>query len=161
MDDNSTMTTETKTALATGAAVAKKSANSAFTKVMTPSAALAEVIGSTPIPRTEVVKQMWVYIKAHGLQDEKNKRNVNADAKLRPIFGKDQGPLRGIRLRPAQRHCAGDNLIRTVRSLDGSVASPATGRTQKGAIRGTSTLSSACYLQPDTAVRIHSAADDN
>ena len=59
-------------------------------KALTPSPALAAVIGSTPLPRTEVVKQMWVYIKANNLQDATNKRNINADAKLRPIFGKDQ-----------------------------------------------------------------------
>lgn len=59
-------------------------------KPLTPSAALAAVVGSKPLPRTEVVKQLWVYIKAHKLQDDKNKRNINADAKLKPIFGKDQ-----------------------------------------------------------------------
>ncbi|MGR4868500.1 SWIB/MDM2 domain-containing protein [Variovorax sp. LARHSF232] len=69
---------------------AKRAPNAAFMKALTPSPALAAVIGSTPMPRTEVVKQMWVYIKANNLQDATNKRNINADAKLRPIFGKDQ-----------------------------------------------------------------------
>jgi upstream activation factor subunit UAF30 len=65
-------------------------ANAAFMKPVTPSAELAEVIGATPVPRTEVTKKLWEYIKKHGLQDAKNKRNINADAKLKPIFGKDQ-----------------------------------------------------------------------
>ncbi len=55
-----------------------------------PSDALASVIGSEPVARTEVIKKLWDYIKAHGLQDPANKRAVNADAKLRPVFGKDQ-----------------------------------------------------------------------
>ena len=59
-------------------------------KPLTPSAALAAVVGSKPLPRTEVVKQLWVYIKAHKLQDDKNKRNINADAKLEAEFGKKQ-----------------------------------------------------------------------
>lgn len=69
---------------------AKKSArkpNAAFMKPLTPSPVLAEVVGSKPLPRTEVVKKMWGYIKKHGLQDKKNKRMINADAKLKPIFG--------------------------------------------------------------------------
>jgi chromatin remodeling complex protein RSC6 len=65
-------------------------ANAAFMKPVTPSAELAEVIGSTPVPRTEVTKKLWDYIKKNGLQDPANKRNINADAKLKPIFGKDQ-----------------------------------------------------------------------
>ena len=73
---------------------AKKSArkpNAAFMKPLTPSAALAEVVGSKAIPRTEVVKKMWVYIKKNGLQDKKNRRNINADSKLLPVFaGKKQ-----------------------------------------------------------------------
>lgn len=69
---------------------AKRAANPAFMKALTPSAELAAVIGSAPLARTEVVKQLWVYIKAHNLQDATNKRNVNADAKLKPVFGKDQ-----------------------------------------------------------------------
>ena len=54
-----------------------------------PSAALAAVIGDTPVARTEVVKKLWDYIKAQGLQDPKDKRKVHADAKLQPVFGKD------------------------------------------------------------------------
>jgi len=68
----------------------KRKPSAAFMKAMKPSAALAEVVGSKPLPRTEVTKKLWAYIKKNGLQDKKNRRNVNADAKLRPIFRKDQ-----------------------------------------------------------------------
>ena len=74
-------------------AAAKKVArkpNAAFMKPMTPSALLAAVIGATPVPRTEVTKKIWVYIKKHDLQDAKNRRNINADDKLKPLFGKAQ-----------------------------------------------------------------------
>ena len=65
--------------------------SAAFMKALTPSADLAAVVGSKPLPRTEVVKKMWVYIKANKLQDKANKRMINADAKLKPIFaGKAQ-----------------------------------------------------------------------
>ena len=57
---------------------------------LTPSAALAAVIGAEPVARTEVVKKLWDYIKANGLQDAKDKRSINADAKLLPVFGKPQ-----------------------------------------------------------------------
>ncbi|MFT6589246.1 MAG: upstream activation factor subunit UAF30 [Rhodoferax sp.] len=79
-----------KAAPAAAAPVAKRAVNAAFMKPLTPSAALAAVVGATPLPRTEVVKQLWVYIKKHKLQDEANKRNINADAKLREVFGKAQ-----------------------------------------------------------------------
>jgi chromatin remodeling complex protein RSC6 len=69
---------------------AKRKPNAAFMKAMTPSPALAEVVGSKPIPRTEVTKKLWAYIKKNKLQDAMNKRMVNADAKLREIFGKAQ-----------------------------------------------------------------------
>ena len=72
---------------------AKKSArkpNAAFMAPLTPSDNLAAVIGNKPAPRTEIVKKMWDYIKKNNLQDKKNKRMINADAKLRTIFGKDQ-----------------------------------------------------------------------
>jgi chromatin remodeling complex protein RSC6 len=71
----------------------KKSArkpNAAFMAPLTPSATLGEVVGSKPMPRTEVVKKIWDYIKKNNLQDAKNRRMINADAKLKPIFGKDQ-----------------------------------------------------------------------
>ena len=72
------------------AAPKKKSArkpNAAFMKALTPSADLSAVIGNKPVPRTEAVKKIWAYIKANKLQDAKNKRMINADAKLKPVFG--------------------------------------------------------------------------
>ena len=71
-------------------AAKKKSArkpSAAFMKPLTPSGSLAEVVGSKPLPRTEVVKKMWVYIKANKLQDKTNRRMINADAKLKTVFG--------------------------------------------------------------------------
>lgn len=68
----------------------KKSArkpNAAFMAALTPSAPLAEVIGSKPMPRTQMIKKIWDYIKKNGLQDKKNKRMINADAKLKVVFG--------------------------------------------------------------------------
>ena len=64
-------------------------ANSAFMKPLTPSAELAKVVGSKPLPRTEVVKKLWAYIKRNKLQDTKNKRNINADENLKVIFHKN------------------------------------------------------------------------
>ncbi|MFY2556734.1 SWIB/MDM2 domain-containing protein [Corallococcus terminator] len=68
-------------------AAAKRKPNASFMKEMTPSAALAEIVGTKPLPRTEVVKKLWAYIKKNNLQDAKNKRQINADDKLKPIFG--------------------------------------------------------------------------
>lgn len=65
----------------------KREPNPAFMKPLQPSAALAEVVGNKAMPRTEVVKKMWQYIKKNGLQDKKKKIMINADAKLKPIFG--------------------------------------------------------------------------
>ncbi|OGR84422.1 MAG: hypothetical protein A2901_05300 [Elusimicrobia bacterium RIFCSPLOWO2_01_FULL_54_10] len=64
-----------------------KKANSAFMKPLQPDALLGEVVGTKPIPRTEVVKKLWIYIKKNGLQDKKNRRNINGDAKLKAVFG--------------------------------------------------------------------------
>ena len=61
--------------------------NAAFMAPVTPDAALAEVVGNKPIPRTEVTKRLWAYIKKNGLQDQKNKRMIKADATLKPVFG--------------------------------------------------------------------------
>jgi chromatin remodeling complex protein RSC6 len=75
---------------ATKKAAKKKSArkpSAAFMKPLTPSDALAAVVGAKPLPRTEVVKKIWVYIKANKLQDKANGRLINADAKLKPVFG--------------------------------------------------------------------------
>ncbi len=67
--------------------MATKKANSAFMKPMTISEDLAAVVGKGPMPRSEVVKGLWVYIKKNGLQDTKNKRNINADEALKKVFG--------------------------------------------------------------------------
>lgn len=64
--------------------------NAAFMAPLAPSSALAEVIGTKSLPRTEIIKKIWDYIKKNGLQDSKNRRMINADSKLRPLFGKDQ-----------------------------------------------------------------------
>ena len=74
-------------------AAPKKSArkpNAAFMAPLTLSNTLAEVIGNKPLPRTEIVRKMWDYIKKNNLQDKNNRRMINADGKLKPIFGKDQ-----------------------------------------------------------------------
>jgi chromatin remodeling complex protein RSC6 len=71
----------------------KKSArkpNAAFMAPLTPSATLGSVIGEKALPRTEIIKKIWDYIKKNKLQDNKNKRMINADSKLKPLFGKDQ-----------------------------------------------------------------------
>ena len=65
----------------------KRKPNAAFMKPMSPSATLAAVIGSGSMPRTEVTKKIWGYIKRNGLQDKKNRRNINADDKLKAVFG--------------------------------------------------------------------------
>ena len=64
-----------------------KKANAAFMKPLQPSDALAKVVGAKALPRTQVVKKLWDYIKKHGLQDKKNRRQINADENLKPIFG--------------------------------------------------------------------------
>ncbi len=64
-----------------------RKANAAFMKPMQPDSALSEVVGSKPLPRTEVTKKLWAYIKKNSLQDSKNRRMINADSKLGPIFG--------------------------------------------------------------------------
>ena len=78
----------------TNSTMAKKSArkpNAAFMKPVTPDAKLALVVGSTPLPRTEMTKKLWAYIKKKGLQDQKNKRMINADDALKAVFnGKAQ-----------------------------------------------------------------------
>lgn len=88
------MATATKKAPAKKAAVkkvaTKRAPNAAFMKPMTISPTLAAIIGDKPMPRTEVTKKVWEYIKKHNLQDAANKRNINADDKLKVIFKKDQ-----------------------------------------------------------------------
>ncbi len=61
--------------------------NKAFMKPLQPSADLGAIVGEKPLPRTEVVKKLWAYIKKNDLQDKKNKRNINADEKLVKVFG--------------------------------------------------------------------------
>jgi upstream activation factor subunit UAF30 len=65
----------------------KRKPNAAFMKPMSPSSTLAAVVGSSAMPRTEVTKKIWGYIKRNGLQDKKNKRMINSDEKLKPVFG--------------------------------------------------------------------------
>ena len=65
----------------------KRQPNPAFMKPLQPDATLAPVVGNRPMPRTQVTKNLWTYIKKHGLQDEKNRRMINADENLRPVFG--------------------------------------------------------------------------
>ena len=68
-------------------AKAVRKPNAAFMKPMQPDEALAKVVGDKPIPRTEVTKKLWVYIKKNGLQDSKKRTLINADEKLLPVFG--------------------------------------------------------------------------
>ena len=81
-----------KSAAKRSAAKAKKPAtkrkpNAAFMKPMTPSSTLAAVVGTSPMPRTEVTSKLWGYIKKNNLQDKTNRRMINADDKLRDVFG--------------------------------------------------------------------------
>ena len=80
----------TKVAAKKAAPAKKRTPNAAFMKALTLSPALAAVVGDKPLPRTEIVSKLWVYIKANGLQDKLNKRMINADEKLRAVFGKAQ-----------------------------------------------------------------------
>ena len=65
----------------------KRKPNAAFMKPVQPDAVLGAVVGSSPMPRTELTKKIWAYIKKNGLQDKKNRRNINADDKLKAVFG--------------------------------------------------------------------------
>jgi len=69
------------------AAKKKRKPNAAFMKPVTPDAALSAVVGNKPLPRTELTKKLWGYIKKNGLQDKKKKTNINADDTLRAVFG--------------------------------------------------------------------------
>ena len=72
-------------------AKAKRKPNAAFMKPVKPDDKLAAVVGASPMPRTELTKKLWAYIKKHGLQDKKNRRMINADAALKAVFnGKTQ-----------------------------------------------------------------------
>lgn len=85
--DKKSQTTSGKSA---GKAAKAKPATSAFAKPLQPSKELAAVVGSDPLPRTEVVSKMWEYIKKHKLQNEANKREILADDKLAAVFGKSK-----------------------------------------------------------------------
>jgi upstream activation factor subunit UAF30 len=81
-------TAKKKTAPAkTGKKKSARKPNAAFMKPVTPSPQLAEVIGEKPVPRTEVTKKLWAYIKKNNLQDPKNRRMIKADGALKPVFG--------------------------------------------------------------------------
>ena len=79
--------TSTKTSASIKNEPAKRTPNAAFMQPVPPSAVLAAVIGATPMPRTEVTKKIWDYIKQNNLQDKNNRRMINADDKLKPVFG--------------------------------------------------------------------------
>ena len=68
-------------------AATKRKPNAAFMRPVQPDAALSEVVGAKPLPRTELTKKLWAYIKKNGLQDQKNKRMINADPTLKTVFG--------------------------------------------------------------------------
>ncbi len=68
-------------------AVTKRKPNAAFMKPVTPDAALSEVVGAKPLPRTELTKKLWAYIKKNKLQDQKNRRMIKSDDSLKPVFG--------------------------------------------------------------------------
>jgi chromatin remodeling complex protein RSC6 len=80
-------TAKKKTAAKTGKKKSARKPNAAFMRPVTPSPALSEVIGAKPVPRTEVTKKLWAYIKKNGLQDQKNRRMIKADESLKPVFG--------------------------------------------------------------------------
>ena len=77
----------TKAKTTKGGKSAAKAGGQGLMREVQPSADLAAVVGANPMPRTEITKKVWDYIKKNGLQDEKNRRMINADAKLKPIFG--------------------------------------------------------------------------
>ena len=79
--------TAAKKPAAKKSATPKRKPNAAFMKEMTPSSVLAEIVGAKPLPRTEVVKKLWAYIRKNNLQDPKEKRMINADDKLKAVFG--------------------------------------------------------------------------
>ncbi|TSE24997.1 SWIB/MDM2 domain-containing protein [Tepidimonas aquatica] len=82
--------TSAKASAKAAPAAAKRTPNAAFMKPMTPSAELAAIVGAKPLPRTEVTKKVWEYIKKNKLQDATNKRMINADAKLKAVLKKPQ-----------------------------------------------------------------------
>ena len=87
------MATAKPAAAKKAAAKPARAPNPAFMKPLTPSPQLAAVVGAAPLPRTEVVKKVWEHIKAANLQDAANKRMINADDKLKAVFGKPQDTM--------------------------------------------------------------------
>ena len=81
------MATKKKAKKKAAKAKTKRKPNAAFMKAVQPDAKLAEVVGSKPLPRTELTKKLWIYIKKHGLQDAKDRKQINADDKLKAVFG--------------------------------------------------------------------------
>lgn len=73
--------------------MAEKKLNPALSKPLQPSPELSAIVGSAPLPRSEMTKKLWDYIKAHNLQDPKDKRQINADAALKKVFGKDSASM--------------------------------------------------------------------
>ena len=86
-------TAEPAASKAVEAPAKKRAPNAAFMKPLTPSAELAAIVGKKALPRTEIISKMWVYIKEHNLQDPANKRMINADDKLKVLFGKAQASM--------------------------------------------------------------------
>ena len=84
---SSTRKKSTKKAARKKSSGKKRTPSAAFMRPVQPDNALAAVVGSSPMPRTELTKKLWAYIKRNGLQDSKNRRAINADDKLRPVFG--------------------------------------------------------------------------
>ncbi len=78
---------KTATKKAAKSTAKKRTPNAAFMRPVTPDDTLASVVGATPLPRTELTKKLWTYIKRKGLQDQKNKRMINADDNLKAVFG--------------------------------------------------------------------------
>lgn len=79
--------TTTKAKKTTKRTMKTRKPNAAFMKPMTPSTNLAAIVGGSPLPRTEVTKKIWAYIKRNGLQDQRERRMINADDKLKTVFG--------------------------------------------------------------------------
>jgi chromatin remodeling complex protein RSC6 len=84
---SSTRKKSTKKAARKKSSGKKRTPSAAFMRPVQPDNALSAVVGSSPMPRTELTKKLWAYIKRNGLQDSKNRRAINADDKLRPVFG--------------------------------------------------------------------------
>ena len=88
----------------------KRKANKAFMKAVTPSPALAAIVGSKPLPRTQVIKKLWIYIKKKKLQNPKNRRSIIADAKLKPVFGGKKEMDMFKMMKAISKHIKGNDL---------------------------------------------------